>query len=133
MLRPSYAELMDTLNSNTEEKDEVTSRYTIVIAAAKRARQIIDGDEPMVTAVEGKPLSTAVDELKENKIRVVPEGKGTVLKNKKKQELQEEINKELRENEEDPIFDHTTVETISKDEFEESGISESMIEEEGEF
>ena len=79
MLKPSYAELMEVLNKDTENASEITSRYTIVIAAAKRARQIIDGDEPMVIEKKGKPLSTAVDEINESKIRVVPEGEGTVL------------------------------------------------------
>ncbi|WP_250278745.1 DNA-directed RNA polymerase subunit omega [[Clostridium] colinum] len=79
MLKPSYAELMDVLNKNSNESDEITSRYTIVIAAAKRARQIIEGDEPMVKNRPGKPVSTAVDEILNNKIKVVPEGEGTVL------------------------------------------------------
>lgn len=79
MLKPSYAELMDVLNQNSNESDEITSRYTIVIAAAKRARQIIEGDEPMVKNRPGKPVSTAVDEILNNKIKVVPEGEGTVL------------------------------------------------------
>lgn len=79
MLKPSYAELIDVLNQNTGEDNEITSRYTIVIAAAKRARQIISGDKPMVTERKGKPLSTAVNELFNNKIQIVPEGQGTVL------------------------------------------------------
>ena len=79
MLKPSYAELMDVLNQNINESNEITSRYTIVIAAAKRARQIIEGDEPMVKNKPGKPVSTAVDELLNNKIKIVPEGEGTVL------------------------------------------------------
>ncbi len=79
MLKPSYAELMDVLNQNSNKSDEITSRYTIVIAAAKRARQIIEGDEPMVKNIPGKPVSTAVDEILNNKIKVVPEGEGTIL------------------------------------------------------
>ncbi len=87
MLKPSYAELMDVLNENSEGKD-INSRYTIVIAAAKRARQLIDGDEPMVEGYnDGKPVSTAVKELYENKIQVVGEGQGTVLNLNKKPEL----------------------------------------------
>lgn len=83
MLKPSYAELMEILNKDTEEFSEITSRYTIVIAAAKRARQIIAGDEPMVETKQGKPLSTAVDEIYQGKIKVVPEGEGTVINIKK--------------------------------------------------
>lgn len=78
MLKPSYAELMDVMNKDSES--DVTSRYTVVIAAAKRARQLIDGDEPMISgAMEGKPVSTAVEEINEGKIKVVPEGEGTVI------------------------------------------------------
>ncbi|MBR1442823.1 MAG: DNA-directed RNA polymerase subunit omega [Firmicutes bacterium] len=95
MLKPSYAELMDVLNKNTEKNDEVTSRYTIVIAAAKRARQLIDGDSPMVEEKKGKPLSTAVEEIAEGKIQVVPEGEGTVLEIYRQKELKEEMEKEL--------------------------------------
>ncbi len=87
MLKPSYAELMDVLNQNSK-KGEVNSRYTIVIAAAKRARQLIDGDEPMIEKYnDGKPLSTAVEELLENKIEIVPEGQGTVLNLRKEPEI----------------------------------------------
>ncbi len=94
MLRPSYAELMDIMNKNSEK--DVTSRYTVVIAAAKRARQIIDGDEPMISegADENKPVSIAVEEIREGKISVVPEGQGTKLKPKKSDE-EEEIRREL--------------------------------------
>lgn len=134
MLRPSYAELMTTLNKESEVGDEITSRYTIVIAAAKRARQLIDGDEPMVKEISGKPVSTAVEELRENKIKVVPEGEGTVLKLKRNSDLHGDINKELNHVDDEPIFDYTTVETISRNtDFEEEVISDSMIEEEGEF
>lgn len=80
MLEPSYSELMDVLNEKTNDKNEVTSRYTIVIAAAKRARQIIDGDEPMIEVdAKSKPVSTAVGEIRDGKLQVVEQGKGTVL------------------------------------------------------
>ena len=50
MLHPSYTDLMAVVNSEVEEGEQpvVQSRYSIVIAAAKRARQIIAGSEPLV-------------------------------------------------------------------------------------
>ncbi|MCD7904558.1 MAG: DNA-directed RNA polymerase subunit omega [Clostridiales bacterium] len=98
MLKPSYAELMDVMNKDNETGDDITSRYTVVIAAAKRARQLIEGDKPMVEAedLEDKPLSIAVRELREGKIKVVPEGMGTVL-HIEKDNLQEEIKSELEQ------------------------------------
>ena len=74
MLHPSYTDLMEVVNSDVEpgEQPVVQSRYSIVLATAKRARQLIDGAEPMVSDVEGrKPLSIAIDELYNQKIKVL--------------------------------------------------------------
>ena len=97
MLRPSYAELMETMSENS--KEAVTSRYTVVIAASKRARQLIDGDESMadVKVNSNKPVSIAVEEIREGKITVVPEGQGTKLKPKKPILDESEIKKELEQ------------------------------------
>jgi DNA-directed RNA polymerase subunit omega len=65
---------MEVVNSDVEpgEQPVVQSRYSIVLATAKRARQLIDGAEPMVSDVEGrKPLSIAIDELYNQKIKVL--------------------------------------------------------------
>lgn len=45
MLHPSYTDLINVVNKEVEEGEEpvVNSRYSIVIATAKRARQIIGG------------------------------------------------------------------------------------------
>ena len=74
MLHPSYNDLLDTINQDVEPGEEpiVNSRYSIVIATAKRARQIIGGGEAMVPKAAGKkPLSVAVQELYEGKVKIV--------------------------------------------------------------
>ena len=75
MLHPSYTDLMKVVNSDSEANNTqpiVNSRYSIVLATAKRARQLIDGEEPLVSETQGKkPLSIAVDELYEGKIKIV--------------------------------------------------------------
>ena len=70
MLRPSYSELMSLLNEVNEEDNEVTSRYTIVMAVAKRARQIIDGEEALAKSETDKAVSLAVAEMSNGKLRV---------------------------------------------------------------
>ena len=72
MLRPTYNDLIDSMNKNREEGElEVQSRYSVVIASAKRARQIINGDAPLVKADEGrKPLSVAIEEISKNLVNV---------------------------------------------------------------
>ncbi len=77
MIHPSYVELMQVVNNETEigEEPVVNSRYSIVIATAKRARQIIGGDEAMIAKSAGKkPLSIAVQELYEGKVKIVGDG-----------------------------------------------------------
>lgn len=75
MLHPSYTDLMTVVNSEVEPGEEkvVNSRYSIVLATAKRARQIIDGAEPMVGSKCPKPLSIAVDEVYNSKVRILTE------------------------------------------------------------
>lgn len=76
MIHPSYVELMKVVNNNVEfgEEPVVNSRYSLVIAAAKRARQIIAGDEPMTDKITcPKPLSIAVEELYEGKVKIIPD------------------------------------------------------------
>lgn len=73
MLHPSYTDLMKVVNKDVEEGDTkvVNSRYSIVMATAKRAREIIDGSMPLVDARHrDKPLSIAIDELNQAKIKV---------------------------------------------------------------
>ena len=76
MLHPSYTDLMKVVNSDVEEGATkiVNSRYSIVLATAKRARQIIDKNEPLVLAKPGtKPLSIAIEEVNQAKIKIVGE------------------------------------------------------------
>ena len=88
MLHPSYSDLMAVVNSEVEpgEQPVVQSRYSIVMATSKRARQIIeergvvtDSKDPVKEVnrenikivSEPKPLSVAVDELYTGKIKVI--------------------------------------------------------------
>ncbi len=75
MLHPSYTDLMEIVNGDVEQGDApvISSRYSIVMATAKRARQIIGGEEPLVQAKQDKPLSIAIEELVQGKIKIMPE------------------------------------------------------------
>ena len=41
----------------------VDCRYTLAVEAAKRARQLIDGEQPLFDTKENKPLSIAIEEI----------------------------------------------------------------------
>ena len=73
MLHPSYTDLMKVVNSEVEpgEQPVVNSRYSIVLATAKRARQIINGVDPMVKSSSGKALSIAVEEMYQAKVKIL--------------------------------------------------------------
>ena len=73
MLHPSYADLINVVNSEVEAGEDpvVTSRYSIVMATAKRARQIIAGDDELVDGKGKKPLSVAVEELNQGMIKIM--------------------------------------------------------------
>jgi DNA-directed RNA polymerase subunit omega len=73
MLHPSYQELIDHINKVNEEKNlpPINSRYSLVIAASKRARALIDGQKAQVKAdPTSRQLSTAVAEMEAEKIGV---------------------------------------------------------------
>lgn len=73
MLHPSYTDLMAVVNSEVEpgEQPVVQSRYSIVMATSKRARQIVAGNSPLVEDETKKPLSIAVEELYSGKVKIV--------------------------------------------------------------
>lgn len=77
MIHPSYSELIQAINTNSEEDDNtimLNSRYSLVLATSKRARQIIGGAEPLVEGAAGKkPLSVAIDELYKGKVKILAE------------------------------------------------------------
>ena len=105
MIHPSYVDLMQVVNKGVEEGETpvINSRYSIVMATAKRARQIVDGDEPLIDVPEGeKPLSIAVEELNQEKSRILADN-----------EPDEEDEAEPAE-EDDEVFEEETVEEYSE-------------------
>ncbi len=82
MIHPSYVDLMNVVNNEVEEGEQpvVNSRYSVVMATAKRARQIIAGDEPMVRVKDKqKPLSIAVDEMNQAQLRILTDDEKDAL------------------------------------------------------
>ena len=114
MLRPSYTDLLEIISKEQEDSFETGSRYTIVMAAAKRAREIV-AHAPILT--EGgdpdKPVSTAVKELYEGKIKIGYAEDGEL-------ELEE------------PGIDYESISVVSDDMFRSSGENEEEGEESAE-
>lgn len=72
MIHPSYFELMELVNKDVKEgeKPVVTSRYSIVLGTAKRARQLVAANKTEYNGHEEKALSIAVDELMQGEYHI---------------------------------------------------------------
>lgn len=60
MIKPSLEELLE----------HVESKYALVMAAAKRARQLKEGSLPLVDIDSTNPVSIALEEIATGKIRI---------------------------------------------------------------
>lgn len=49
-------------------REKVDSRYTLVVCAAKRARQLLEGAPKLAEVDSNKPVTIALQELAEEKI-----------------------------------------------------------------
>lgn len=110
MIHPSYVELMKIINKNVEEGDEpvVNSRYSVVCATAKRARQIIDHAPTLIDTEENeKPLSIAVEELYEGKLKILTDEEALYERTQKEAILNQINNNLLNENEKDEDEDES--------------------------
>ncbi len=74
MLHPSYVELIDHVNHVNKEKGEpeINSRYTLVMAVARRARDLVNGSPKMIENDNGgRMLAQAVAEMEAEKLGIV--------------------------------------------------------------
>ena len=63
MVKPTVAELLT----------KADNRYELVIATARRARQIAAGDKPKTVVKETSPVTLAANEIAEGKVTIVEE------------------------------------------------------------
>lgn len=53
MINPSIVDLLK----------KIDNRYSLVIVTSKRARQLIEGDKPLIDVDKNKPLTVAINEV----------------------------------------------------------------------
>ena len=58
MINPSIVDLLK----------KVENRFTLVTMTAKRARQLIEGEEPLVKITSNKPVTIAINEISQGAI-----------------------------------------------------------------
>ncbi|KAI3350904.1 DNA-directed RNA polymerase subunit omega [Clostridium botulinum] len=59
MINPSIVDLLT----------KVGDRYSLVILTSKRAREIIEGSEPLIKVDSHKPLTIAINEVNEDIVK----------------------------------------------------------------
>ena len=73
MFEPSADKLIDIANESIlNEKEKVKSKYTIIMATAKRARQLIDDKDERVEEGEN-PLTVAIKEFENKEVKITKE------------------------------------------------------------
>ena len=75
MFEPSAQKLIDVANESIlNENEKIKSKYTMIIAAAKRARQLVDDKDERVE--NGKnALTVVVEEIENKMVKVIPDNK----------------------------------------------------------
>lgn len=104
MIHPSYIELMNAVNRDCDPEDPIVkSRYSIVTATAKRARQLIDHADSAVEDIEDrKPLSIAVEEINDGSVKILSDASAKALREEiERSKLLAEAAKEAEENAEE--------------------------------
>lgn len=48
--------------------EEIGSRYTLIVMASKRARQLVDGSSPLIETQSLKPITIATEEIKAGEV-----------------------------------------------------------------
>ncbi|MBU3214148.1 DNA-directed RNA polymerase subunit omega [Clostridium estertheticum] len=66
MISPSIVDLLK----------KVDNRYSLVVATSKRARQIIEGQSPLVQVDSTKPVTIAIEEISEGAIVAITTKEG---------------------------------------------------------
>ena len=85
--------------SINEIKHKADSRYTLVILAAKRARDIVDGKPALVDCKVNRPVSIEAKEINEDMIKVRYPEDDPVVEEETEEEA-EEASEEAEESEE---------------------------------
>lgn len=134
MLHPSYTELMNAVNSEVAEGEKpiVNSRYSIVIATARRARQLIAGADSAVDDFKSKkPLSVAVEEILSGDVKVLSGG-ADVEEDDEKTMMSGDVYDIALDVDDEEIFNDEMQEESEDDEELEDGDAEDEEEEEAE-
>lgn len=112
LVKPTVPELL---------RESKRNRYSLVIATAKRARQISNGSQPMVSDEEDtSPVTLAADEIGEGKVQILDEKQWEIIEAemKKNEAIKKESQEQTQENNEDVKNENLNSENINNENIE---------------
>ena len=120
IVKPTVLELL--------EKAE--NRYSLVIATAKRARQIANGSIPMTSSDDVSPVTLAADEIEEDKVKIYNKNQWDEELEKRKEEsnVENSINDVANKNKEESNNQVEVKDNQNQSELENDGKSEEQAE-----
>ena len=74
------------------------NRYSLVIATAKRARQISSGSHPMTSKDDVSPVTLAADEIDENKVKIYDQNEWEKIVENKNSNTEESDKTDVEDN-----------------------------------
>ncbi len=68
MLFPTSNDLLDIVNADKEKKDKISSKYTVILGVARRARQIVDEENFTGEFLDKNALTVAIEDFEDRAV-----------------------------------------------------------------
>lgn len=59
--------------------DKAQNKYELCIATAKRARELVGGEDPLVKVIVDNPISVATEEIAEDEVRIISHSQNEIV------------------------------------------------------
>lgn len=59
--------------------DKAQNKYELCIATAKRARELVAGEDPLVKVIVDNPISVATEEIAEDEVRIISHSQNEIV------------------------------------------------------
>ena len=68
MLFPTSNDLLDIVNVGKDQKDKISSKYTVILGVARRARQIVDEENMTGEFLDKNALTVAIEDFEDRAV-----------------------------------------------------------------
>ncbi len=68
MLFPTSNDLLDIVNVDKSQNDKISSKYTVILGVARRARQIVDEENMTGEFLDKNALTVAIEDFEDRAV-----------------------------------------------------------------